>query len=60
LGTLRPSTLLRTGFAQPTYYTLPGKQMPSFAGVDVLLDKMKLKNNAELTYYAMHNGLKEQ
>ncbi|MDO8988899.1 MAG: response regulator transcription factor [Sideroxyarcus sp.] len=25
-----------------------------------ILDKMKLKNNAELTYYVMHNGLKEQ
>ena len=25
-----------------------------------ILDKMKLKNNAELTYYVMQNGLKEE
>jgi DNA-binding NarL/FixJ family response regulator len=25
-----------------------------------ILEKMKLKNNAELTYYVMHNNLKEQ
>jgi len=25
-----------------------------------ILDKMKLKNNAELTFYVMENGLKEQ
>ena len=25
-----------------------------------ILEKMKLKNNAEITYYVMHNGLKEQ
>jgi DNA-binding NarL/FixJ family response regulator len=25
-----------------------------------ILEKMKLRNNAELTYYVMHNGLKEQ